>query len=85
MEIKILGIDCPHCRVLKIRTTKAVNQLRIDATVEHIEEPEEVWSYGLLQPPAVVVDGHIVSQGRMLTIAEIKKILLNLLEATEHP
>lgn len=84
MEIKILGMDCPHCRILQVRATKAIQQLRIDGTVEHVDKPEDVWSYGILKPPAVVIDGHIVSQGKMLTIAEIKKILINLLEATEH-
>lgn len=84
MEIKILGIDCPQCRLLQVRAMRAIQQLRIRATVEHVDNPEDIWSYGILTPPAVAVDGHIVSQGRMLTIAEIKTMLATLLKMSEH-
>lgn len=76
MDIKILGIDCANCHLLEKRAVKALNQLHIEATVEKVEDPEDVWSYGLLEPPALVIDGHLVSQGKIHTIAELKEILL---------
>jgi small redox-active disulfide protein 2 len=75
MEIKILGYDCPHCDKLQQRAIRAVEQLHIDASVEKVNDPEDVWSYGIIKPPTLVIDGHIVSQGRMMTIAELKRLL----------
>lgn len=76
MEIKILGRDCANCHLLVERTVKALSQLRIEGSVEKVEDPEDVWAYGLLQPPAIVIDGHLVSQGKFFTIAELKDLIL---------
>jgi glutaredoxin len=79
MEIKILGYDCPHCDKLQRRALRAVEQLHIEANVEKINDPENVWSYGMITPPTLVINGHIVSQGKMYTIAELKKLIKQLL------
>ena len=76
MEIKILGRDCADCHLLVERTIKALSQLNIEGNVEKVEDPEDVWAYGLLQPPAIVIDGHVVSQGKLYTITELRELIL---------
>ena len=76
MDIKILGRDCANCHLLVERAVKALSQLHIEGNVEKVEDPEEVWAYGLLQPPAIVIDGHVVSQGKFYTIVELKDLIL---------
>lgn len=75
MEIKILGTDCPNCKVLEKNVRSVVGELGLDAEVEKIEDIAKVMSYGVMSIPALVVDGVVVSYGKVLNSKEIKALL----------
>jgi small redox-active disulfide protein 2 len=75
MEIKVLGPGCPKCKTLEKATLEAVALAGIDATVSKVEDIVEIMSYGVMQTPALVVDGKVVIKGRVPSVDDIKKLL----------
>ena len=74
-EIKILGGGCARCKELYENALEAVKDLGIDAKVEEVKDLSQIASYGVVQTPALVVDGKVVSQGKVLSKEDIKKVL----------
>lgn len=73
--IKILGSGCMKCRDLEKNVRIAVNQLQIDMPIEHITDFAQIASYGIMSTPAFVINGKVVSYGKVLTVDEIKALL----------
>ncbi|MDA3880909.1 MAG: thioredoxin family protein, partial [Prolixibacteraceae bacterium] len=72
MEIKVLGPGCPKCKTLEKATLEAVTAAGIDATVSKVEDIVEIMNYGVMQTPALVVDGKVVIKGRVPSVDDIK-------------
>ena len=72
MEIKILGPGCPKC----LQTTKiveeAVSESGIEARVEKVTDLLDIARHGVIGTPAVVVDDHVKSMGKIPSKAEVK-------------
>ena len=77
MEIKVLGTGCARCKSLEKITTKAVEELHIDATVEKVEDIQKIMEYAIMCTPALVIDEKVVVSGQVPKIAEIKELLTN--------
>lgn len=75
-EIKILGSGCPKCRALENATILAMKELNINKSIYHVTDFEEIASYGVMSTPALVVDGKVVSVGKVLSVDEIKDLLI---------
>jgi len=74
-EIKILGPGCPRCESLYGNVVTALDELGIEATVEKIKDIGQIAAHGVMSTPALWVDGKVVSQGKLLSVEEIKRIL----------
>ena len=75
MVIKILGSGCANCQRLEALARKAVDQLGIDATVEHVTDYVEIMGYGIMSTPGLVVDEKVRMAGRVPSLDEIKAVL----------
>jgi small redox-active disulfide protein 2 len=75
MKIEILGPGCPKCKALFKNVGKAIKDLCLQAEVTKIEDIEKIVEAGVMMTPALVVDGKIISTGKILSVDEIKKIL----------
>lgn len=75
MEIKILGPGCYTCQALATRVEMAVEQLGIEATVQHVHDYQEYVTHGILFTPGLVIDGKLVSAGRVPTIEQLTALL----------
>lgn len=73
--IQVLGAGCPKCKMLESNAKEAVRQLGREDEVSHIKEFETIMGYGVMQTPALVIGGKVVSSGRVLSAAEIKELL----------
>ncbi len=76
MKIKVLGPGCMNCKTLANRTTEALQQLNIDATIEKVEDYQAIASYGILRTPGLVIDERVVSYGMVPKVEEIKALIL---------
>jgi small redox-active disulfide protein 2 len=75
MKIEILGMGCAKCNKLEKNVRKTVNELGIAADVMKVEDIDEIAARGVMMTPALVIDGKVVSSGRVPGKNEIANIL----------
>jgi small redox-active disulfide protein 2 len=75
MEIKVLGKGCARCRSLEKITQKAVEELKLDATVEKVEDIQKIMEYAVMRTPALVINEQVVLAGQVPKVAQIKDLL----------
>lgn len=73
--IKVLGGGCAKCHELEANTKAALRALGMTDGVQLITDFSVIASYGVMCTPALVLDGKVVSSGRVLTTEEIKELL----------
>lgn len=74
-SVKILGGGCAKCNQLEAATKEALKQLGMDTTIDHVTDFSKIAAYGVMSTPALVVDGKVVSYGKVLKTEEVVKIL----------
>jgi small redox-active disulfide protein 2 len=75
MKIQILGSGCPKCKTLMANAEQAVKEAGIAAEIGKVTEIKDIMAFGVMQTPALVVDGVVKSSGRLLSPEQIKKII----------
>ncbi len=75
LEIKILGTGCPNCSKLETETKKAVESLSIEADFEKVTDFQKIMEYDVLSTPGLVINGEVVSSGRIPSQAELTSYL----------
>lgn len=73
--VKVLGGGCAKCNQLEEATVKALLELGMDSTIEHVRDFGKIAAYGVMTTPALVVDGKVVSYGKVLKKEEVVEIL----------
>lgn len=74
-RIKVLGSGCTKCNELAANTEAALAELGMDTTIDHVTDFAQIAAYGVMSTPALVVDGKVVSLGKVLKKEEVVKIL----------
>lgn len=74
-SVKILGTGCAKCNQLETATKAALEQLGMDTAMDHVTDFVEIAAYGVMSTPALVVDGQVVSYGRVLRTDEVVELL----------
>ena len=74
-SVKVLGSGCAKCNQLESATVAALQQLGMDTTIDHVRDFAQIASYGVMSTPALVVDGKVVSYGKVLKTEEVVAIL----------
>ena len=73
--IKVLGSGCAKCHALEDDTKAALEELGMDTTIEHVTDFSQIAAYGVMTTPALVVDGKVVSYGKVLKKDEVKALI----------
>ena len=77
-SMQVLGAGCRSCHEQYENCKTAVAQLGMDITVEYITDMEKVMDYGVMNMPAIVVNGNVASMGKTLKTADVIKLLQKL-------
>lgn len=75
LDIKVLGPGCKNCVTLEENTKEALKQMGVDASVDKVTDLAQIAGYGIMSTPGLVVNGKVVSFGKVLKPADIIKIL----------
>ena len=75
MKIAVLGTGCPKCRQTLDVVRQAVEQAHADATIQKVEDIQEILKYRVMMTPAVAVDGQVKISGKVPTVEEVKALL----------
>ena len=73
--MKILGSGCAKCNALEAATREALGKLGMDTAIDHVTDFSQIAAYGVMTTPALVVDGKVVSFGKVLKTDEVVKVL----------
>jgi small redox-active disulfide protein 2 len=71
LNIKVLGTGCANCKRLEASTRKVVADLKLEAEIEKVTDMAEIMKWPILATPGLVVNGAVVSSGRIPSEAEI--------------
>ena len=74
-KIEILGTGCEKCVKLAKNAEEAVKDKATEYTIEKVTDLTKIMSYGVMMTPGLVVEGKVVSVGKILSPDEIKKLL----------
>lgn len=73
--VKVLGTGCAKCNALEEATREALSELGMDTTIDHVTDFTQIAAYGVMTTPALVVDGKVVSYGKVLKKDEAKALI----------
>jgi small redox-active disulfide protein 2 len=76
MRIEILGPGCARCHGLEANVQKALEMLGKDAEVVDVTDIQQIMAYGVMATPALVIDGKVITAGRVLSPEEAKKAIV---------
>lgn len=77
-SVKVLGGGCKNCHKLMDNTQEALQALGMDDAVELVSDMAVIAGYGVMSTPALVVDGKVLSMGRVLTPDQVKDAIQSL-------
>ncbi len=69
--IEVLGPGCANCMRVERAAREAVAMAGVEAEVRHVTDYAEIAARGVLQTPGLVIDGKVVSSGRVPTAGDI--------------
>lgn len=75
MKIQVLGTGCPKCKKLAEAVELAIKELGLDYDIEKITNINQIMAFGVMVTPALVVNGRVVSSGKIPTTEAIKEFL----------
>lgn len=75
VKVQILGTGCPKCKALMANAEEAIKQAGVAAEVVKIEKLPEIMAFGVMSMPALAIDGQVKSAGKVLSVAEITRLL----------
>jgi len=76
LEIKVLGPGCPRCEKLEQDLMAMMAELNIAAGLEHVRDPLEIASYGVMGSPSLIINGQIKAVGSVPPPNKLKEWLL---------
>jgi small redox-active disulfide protein 2 len=75
MEIKVLGPGCAKCHALDKLVREVLQEQHLEAQVDYIQDMRRIMDYNILSTPGLVINGKVVSSGRVPSKAEIATML----------
>lgn len=74
-KIEVLGTGCAKCKRLFDNVQAAVKDLGITAEVSKVEDIDAIATSGVMMTPALIINGEIVTEGRVPDVNEIKALV----------
>ena len=74
IEVKIIGSDCSNGIKLLKMVHRATEEIEEEVIVKDLKKDKK---YGIVNYPALMINNKKVSEGKVLTVREIKKLLLS--------
>jgi len=74
-EIMILGTGCYRCKKLHENVETAVKELGAECEIFKVSDPAAIAGFGVMQTPALIIDGELKASGKVLTPKQIKTLI----------
>jgi small redox-active disulfide protein 2 len=70
-KIEVLGSGCANCKRLEQNAHEAVGMAGVEAEIVKVTDYREIMAYGVMSTPGLVIDGKVVSTGRIPSAGDI--------------
>lgn len=74
-KIQVLGTGCAKCTKLAENARRAAEELGIEYELVKVTELQEIAGFGVMQTPALAVDGEVKLVGKVPKPEALKKFL----------
>lgn len=71
IDVKILGPGCKKCREAANVVRMVAEEHGLPAQIEEIADPGMIAEFGIIETPALVIDGDVKCMGRVPSPSEI--------------
>ena len=75
LTIKVYGSGCKGCQTLHQNVIDALAEMNVAADVQYITDIQKIMESGVMGLPALAVNDKIISSGKVLSVADVKKYL----------
>ena len=69
--IEVLGPGCNNCKRLEAVAREAVVMAGVEAEIRKVTDYQEILAHGVISTPGLVIDGKVVSVGRIPSASDI--------------
>ncbi len=74
-KIEVLGPGCANCQRLEKNAREALAMAGVEAEIVHVTEWRDIASRGVMNTPGLIIDGKLVSTGRVPSPGDIAEWL----------
>ena len=71
VTIEVLGHGCDNCKRLEKNAQEAIAMAGSEAEVVEVQDDREIAARGVFKTPGLVIDGEVVSTGRVPSAGDI--------------
>lgn len=75
MKIEILGTGCAKCIQLERVVKEAVAKSGKFIQIKKVDDITKIMEYQVMSTPGLVIDGKVVSTGKVLSVDEVVKLI----------
>ena len=75
MKIEVLGTGCAKCIALEKVVKEAVAKSGKFAQIQKVDDIVTIMEYGVMSTPGLVIDGKVVSSGKLLSVDEVVALM----------
>ncbi len=75
MKIEVLGTGCAKCTQLEAVVKQAVAKSGKFAQIEKVDDIMKIMEYQVVSTPGLVIDGKVVSTGKLLSVDEVLTLI----------
>lgn len=85
LVIRLLGQGCAGCQAFNRSIMEILSELNLAADFEHVTDMKEIARYGILQSPALLINGKLAAVGGIPSKAQLSEwFLKNSVKKKDH-
>jgi len=73
LTIRVLGRPCVTCNKIKVMLIDILQEKKVAADIEDVQDLDEIWRYGVTKTPALIINGEVKSAGFQPPRVQIEK------------
>ncbi len=80
LTIRVLGKPCVSCSKLGTIAIEVLQKMNIAADVENIHDPDEIYRFGIINAPALIINNQVKCAGRLPSESEVEQWIKDALD-----
>lgn len=82
-RIKICATGCSHCSAMRENVREAVRSMGLEDELDCVSDITSIAKLGVMATPSLIVDGRLVSSGKVLPPEQIIALIKEVMDRTD--